>query len=268
MTAAPEPRCIAMAGCGVMGGVLLSGWVAAFPNCRFLVLEPRDLAVSRANVEHFRAPGPFCELLADAQALVLAVKPQSLAALADALNLPAGLPLISIAAGVGADEIRTLLPAAGPVTRAMPNLPAAVGRGVTSLAGDRSALADALFGAVGRGVWLEREDLMHAATAVAGSGPAYVFYLVEALARAGETAGLDAQAAEALARATVEGGGALLVDRTGEPPAALRAAVTSRGGTTAAGLGVLMDGRLDALLAKTVAAAAARSRDLGKYSHS
>jgi len=150
----------------------------------------------------------------------------------------------------------------------MPNTPAAIGRGITvavpnaKVTRDQRALADTLLGAVGAVEWVADESLLDAVTAVSGSGPAYVFLLAESLARAGAAAGLPADLAARLARATVAGSGELL-HRSPLDAATLRQNVASPGGTTAAALGVLMaaDG-LDPLMERAIAAAAKRSREL------
>ncbi|MFL1877209.1 pyrroline-5-carboxylate reductase, partial [Hansschlegelia beijingensis] len=154
------------------------------------------------------------------------------------------------------------------IIRAMPNTPAAVGRGVTGCVAGSEArpeqrdLADRLLRAVGDVVWVEDEGLIDAVTGVSGSGPAYVFLLVETLARAGVAAGLPADLAQTLARKTVEGAGELLA-RSSEPPEILRRNVTSPNGTTAAALKVLMaEGGLAPLMERAVAAATRRSREL------
>ena len=197
--------------------------------------------------------------------LVLAVKPQVWRAAAAPLVASTG-PLtlvVSVMAGVTTADLASVF-AGSAIIRAMPNTPAAIGQGVTALfttAGDLAeGAAEALFSAAGATVWLEDEADFDAVTAVSGSGPAYVFAFVEALAAAGAAAGLDPGLAARLARATVTGAAALAaLDAT--PAADLRARVTSPGGTTAAGLAVLVPG-LDPLLEATVRAAAARSRQL------
>jgi pyrroline-5-carboxylate reductase len=154
------------------------------------------------------------------------------------------------------------------LVRTMPNLPAAIGRGFTVACAnalvtpDQRQLCDALLAAVGESAWVDDEALLDAVTAVSGSGPAYVFLLIEAMARAGEREGLPADLALRLARSTVAGAGAL-AQLSDESPAQLRESVTSPGGTTQAALDLLMaaDG-LEALMVRAVAAAAARSRVL------
>ena len=174
---------------------------------------------------------------------------------------------VSIAAGTPIRSFEAALGARTPIVRAMPNTPAAVGRGITALVANAHAgardLAEALMRAVGQTVRLDDEAQMDAVTAVSGSGPAYVFLMIEALAAAGEAEGLSPELALALARATVAGAGAL-AESNDRAPTALRVDVTSPGGTTAAALAVLMEEGtgLPALVRRGVAAAAARSREL------
>jgi pyrroline-5-carboxylate reductase len=177
--------------------------------------------------------------------------------------------LISVLAGKTIADLLARLPQAGAIVRAMPNTPAAVGRGITGIAAGpfvtpaQRATAQALLSAIGQVEWLESEALIDAVTAVSGSGPAYVFYLTECLARAGEAAGLPADLAMRLARATVEGSGELMFRDSGTAPGQLRVNVTSPGGTTAAALEVLMapDG-LGPLMERAVAAAKRRAGEL------
>jgi pyrroline-5-carboxylate reductase len=177
--------------------------------------------------------------------------------------------MISVAAGTPLARFEDAFGAGTPIVRAMPNTPAAVGGGITAIVGNAAAtaahldLAEELLSAVGQVVRLDSEDQMDAVTAVSGSGPAYVFHMIEALAAAGQAEGLAPDLALQLARATVAGAGAL-ADASGEDPAQLRRNVTSPNGTTQAGLEVLMDGQagLPPLMRRTVAAAAARSREL------
>ena len=201
---------------------------------------------------------------------MLAVKPQTFAAAPQAFALlarPETL-VVSILAGKTIAGLRAGLPHAGGIVRAMPNLPASIGRGATGAAAEpglspeRRALADTLLGAAGLVEWLD-ESLLDAVTAVSGSGPAYVFHLTECLAEAGVAAGLPPEVAARLARATVEGAAALMAAEAGRTPADLREAVTSPGGTTAAALEVLRgaDG-LAPLMGKAVAAARRRAGEM------
>ena len=212
---------------------------------------------------------PGSDVLPDGRpdVLVLAVKPQvwreAVAPLANSMG-PMTL-VVSVMAGVTTADLATVFSGSA-IIRAMPNTPAGIGAGVTALfttAGDLAeGAAEALFSAVGTTVWLSDEGDFDAVTAVSGSGPAYVFAFIEALAAAGEAAGLEAGLASRLARATVTGAAALAAADASISAAEFRRRVTSPGGTTAAGLAVLVPG-LAPLVVDTVAAAAARSRALG-----
>ncbi|HET6522693.1 MAG TPA: pyrroline-5-carboxylate reductase [Geminicoccaceae bacterium] len=263
-----------LVGCGKMGGALLEGWLArGLPPAEATVVEPdagvrerlRGRGVAAlAGPEELPGGGPA------PAALVLAVKPQTMDATVAAYREPArrGALVLSIAAGKTIAGFERAFGAEAAIVRAMPNTPAAIGRGMTVLSANprvtpaQRDLATALMGAVGGVEWVEDEELLHAVTALSGGGPAYVFLLIEALARAGVASGLPAELSTRLARATVAGSGAL-ADRSPEPAEVLRRNVTSPGGTTAEALRVLMaeDG-LQPLFDRAIAAAAARSREL------
>jgi pyrroline-5-carboxylate reductase len=236
-----------------MGGALLRAWLKAGLG-DWRVIDP-GLAAAPAGAALGAGPVP-------PELVVLAVKPQLWREVVAGLAVPDAAVVVSVMAGVSVAALAEALPGRR-IVRAMPNTPAAIGAGVTGLfspdAGAR-ALAGPLFEAAGVAVWLEDEADFDALTGVSGSGPAYVFAFIEALAAAGEAAGLAPELAMQLARGTVSGAAALAA---GDPAAAaeLRRRVTSPGGTTAAGLGVLMPG-LGPLLEETVKAAAARSREL------
>ncbi len=257
-----------------MGSALIKGWLAAERFSAIHVVEPapsaglKGLARKRAISVHRELPASLPPLAA----VVLAIKPQVLKGEGDLLGTlgKTGALVLSIAAGIGTKMLRSKLGGRAPLIRAMPNTPGAIGRGITVLcaggklsAKDR-ALAEALMSPLGEMLWIDDEALMDAVTAVSGSGPAYVFLLAEALASAGRAQGLDGATAERLARATVAGAGALLA-ADARPASDLRKEVTSPGGTTEAGLTVLMaeDG-LEVLLRNTVDAATRRGRELGK----
>jgi pyrroline-5-carboxylate reductase len=264
-----------LVGCGKMGGALLRGWIdGGMAAADVTVVEPAADAVAALGLD----PAPAVvaaldDLPADyrPRCIVLAVKPQVMGEVAPGARrfAQAGALVLSIAAGRTIASFAAAVGDGAAIVRAMPNTPAAVGRGITALVananagdGDR-ALAGRLLGAVGAVVWLDDEAQMDAVTAVSGSGPAYVFHLVECLAAAGAAEGLRAETAMTLARATVTGAGELLF-RSDDGAETLRRNVTSPGGTTAAALDVLMgeDG-LAALMRRAVAAAARRSRELG-----
>lgn len=274
MTSTPAPAALAdvsgplvLAGAGKMGGAMLAGWLAGGldPNV-VTVIEPtpsEDIRALAARGVRLNSGDT-----AIAEVLVLAIKPQMFTNASAALrafvgpstlvvSIMAGKPIAAIAAGCGGD-----------VVRAMPNTPAAIGRGMTVAVAAREvsaaqrALSDALLRATGSVEWVDDEALMDAVTAVSGSGPAYVFLLAEELAKAGVAAGLPPQLAATLARETVAGAGELL-HRSDLDAAVLRQNVTSPGGTTAAALNVLMAAdAMPRIMIEAIAAATKRSREL------
>jgi len=265
-------RGLVLIGCGKMGGALMSGWIGAgLPASAVAISDPYPGDAAKAFAAQGASLNP--EAFPDnPAAVVVAVKPQLID---EALPLVARIAgpdalVLSIAAGVPLARFEAAAPADVPIVRAMPNTPAAVGRGVTALVGNEAAgaqhldRAEELMASVGEVVRLGEESLMDAVTAVSGSGPAYVFHMIEALAAAGESQGLPADLAMRLARATVTGAGELAY-RSAESASALRVNVTSPGGTTAAALAVLMDqdSGLPPLMRRAVQAAADRSRELG-----
>jgi len=262
-------RGLILLGCGKMGQAMLAGWLrGGLPAASVWVNDPVPSDWVRASGVHVNAALP-----ADPAIALIAVKPQMMgAALPSMQALGNGQTLfVSVAAGTPIATYEAVLGDRTPIIRAMPNTPAAIGRGITALIGNAQAtsdqmdLAEALMAAVGQVVRLESEAQMDAVTALSGSGPAYVFHLIEAMAAAGEAEGLSADLAMRLAKATVGGAGQLAEDAP-EPPSQLRVNVTSPNGTTQAALEVLMDAQtgFPALLTRAVQAAAARSRALAK----
>lgn len=251
---------------------MLRGWQARGVAERFLVIEPEGapaaLAGAAGVVWHRTADELPADL--DPDAVVFAVKPQIMDAVLPAYRRwvrPRTL-FLSIAAGKTIGGIARHLGDAAAIVRCMPNTPAAIGRAITvacpnpRVAAGQRRLCETLLAAIGDSAWLEDERLMDAVTAVSGSGPAYVFLLIEALAAAGARAGLPQDLALRLARATVAGAGELALVSP-EAPARLRENVTSPGGTTRAALDVLMaEHGVPELLDRAVAAATARSREL------
>jgi pyrroline-5-carboxylate reductase len=263
-----------LVGGGKMGEALLAGWLKqGLDPTAAHVVEPD--AGRREHLRHRHGVAPVAEAEAlpeglEPRVLVIALKPQVMGeALAGYRSrLMPGTLIVSIAAGRGIGFLQEQFGAAQPIVRVMPNTPAAVGRGVSVLCAGPAAdatscqLAESLMRAVGETFWVADEDLMHAVTAVSGSGPAYVFLLAEELANAGVAAGLPPALADSLARATVSGAGELL-HLASAPADQLRRDVTSPRGTTEAALAILMaDDGLSALLRRAVAAAAERSRAL------
>jgi pyrroline-5-carboxylate reductase len=260
---------LVLLGCGKMGSALLQGWLnAGLPPGSAWVVEPQPTDWLIQTGVHLNEGLPEAPAVA-----VLAVKPQMMGRALPALQaLGNGTTLfVSIAAGTTIASFEAILGDRTPIVRTMPNTPAMVGRGITALCRNEQVsdtdmdLARQLMSAVGAVVVLDREDLIDAVTAVSGSGPAYVFHLIEAMAAAGVAEGLPADVAMQLARATVCGAGELAF-QSPESAAQLRINVTSPGGTTAAALGVLMDPEtgFPALLQRAVKAAADRGRELGQ----
>ncbi|WP_346344638.1 pyrroline-5-carboxylate reductase [Sphingomonas sp. dw_22] len=259
-------------GGGRMGSALLHGWLAGGIDARDVhVVDPSPApeleAWARDAGFALNAPVEACS----GQTLVLAVKPQKIAGLAAQHGAVAGgdTLVVSIMAGKTIANLAELFPGASSFVRAMPNLPAAVGRGATVAVASggcpapHRALAERLLGSSGTLEWLDDEGLIDAATGVSGSGPAYIFHLCDCLTTAGVAAGLPHPIAERLARQTIAGAGEMLrvSDKSAER---LRRDVTSPAGTTEAGLKVLMaDGLLAGLVERTVAATTARARELG-----
>ncbi len=260
-------RGLVLIGCGKMGSAMLAGWLAdGLPPQSVWVQDPAPSDWVNAQGVHVNGTLPK-----DPAVVLLAVKPQMMgAALPGLVAMGGGGSLfLSVAAGTTIATLQDALGAAAPIVRAMPNTPVAIGRGITAIVGNAQAgdaglaVSETLLSAVGSVVRLDTEAQMDAVTGVSGSGPAYVFYMIEALAAAGEAEGLAPDLAMALARETVAGAGALALD-AGRPPADLRVDVTSPNGTTQAGLGVLMepDTGLAPLIRKTVRAAAGRATEL------
>lgn len=274
MTDAPDPRdTVLLVGAGRMGGSMLEGWLAqGVAGSRIAVCDPHPSeALAALCTRHGVALNPGTVHPVDT--LVLAIKPQMLDGSAPAIAPWAGpgTAVVSILAGRTLADLARHFPRAAGCIRAMPNLPASIGRGITGVASDGRLSPAALdrvarwLGAVGRVERLAHEGEIDMVTAVSGSGPAYVFLLAEALARAGERLGLPPDLAARLGRATVEGAGELLHRQQEVAPATLRQNVTSPGGTTAAALDVLMaEDALGPLLDRAVEAAYRRAQELSR----
>ena len=234
---------LVLLGCGKMGSAMLAGWLErGLPAEKVWVIEPVPSLWLRGTGVHINAPLP------EAPAVVLvAVKPQMMGDALPAISaLGAGQTVfVSVAAGTSLSAFAAAFVATTPIVRAMPNTPAAFGRGITAIcanAAGQGALDEAaeLLSAVGDVVRLEGEAQMDAVTGVSGSGPAYVFHLIETLAAGGVAQGLSPDLAMQLAKATVAGAGALAI-QSDDDPTQLRVNVTSPNGTTQAALEVLMD---------------------------
>ena len=260
-------RGIVLLGCGKMGSAMLRGWLGqGLPADAVLVVDPAPSDWVRSTGVHVNADLPV-----DPAVVLIAVKPQMMAqALPDIadrgtedtvfVSIAAGTPVAAFEAALGARAI----------VRAMPNTPAAIGQGITAICANGAGAAyldeaETLLSAIGSVVRLEDESQMDAVTGVSGSGPAYVFHLIETLAAAGVAQGLPHALAMQLAKATVAGAGALAMTAD-EDPGQLRVNVTSPNGTTQAALEVLMDETrgFPALLPEAVAAATERSKELAR----
>jgi pyrroline-5-carboxylate reductase len=264
------PERLVLIGAGKMGGAMAAGWLeGGLQPSSLTIIEPNPsdaiagLAARGVALNPNETPPP--------DVLALAIKPQSLDDAARRIAALAGdrTLVLSILAGKTIANLKARLPRARAVVRAMPNTPAAIGRGVTAafaspeVAPEQRRWTERLLRAVGAFHWLDDEAAIDAVTAISGGGPAYVFALTEALAAAAETLGLPAELAMSLARGTVEGAGELMRREPDTPPSVLRRNVTSPGGTTAAALAVLQgkDG-LDFLMARAAAAARARAAEM------
>jgi pyrroline-5-carboxylate reductase len=262
-------RGLVLLGCGKMGSAMLAGWLDGGLLAQSVwVIDPNPSDWVQAQGVNVNTALP-----ADPAIVLIAVKPQMMGeALPTLVALGGGGTLfVSVAAGTPIAAFENILGAGTPIVRAMPNTPAAIGRGITALIGNVTAsdadvaMAKGLLAAVGQTVLLESEAQMDAVTGVSGSGPAYVFHLIETLAAAGEAQGLPADLAMQLAKATVAGAGAL-AEAAKDDPAQLRVNVTSPNGTTQAALEVLMDDEsgFPALLNRAVAAATDKSKELSR----
>lgn len=276
MAAQPDLS-IALIGCGKMGSALLRGWLASGQIKHVYVLDPGGLPEefedeAPARVTFYDKPEMFAGARPPASVFVIAVKPQIMDDVCHAIRkaVPADALVLSIAAGQTIAKFEGYFGASQPVIRSMPNTPAAIAKGMTvgcpnaHVTPAQKTLANNLLKAVGSVEWVEDEGLLDAVTAVSGSGPAYIFLLIEAMAAAGVKAGLKPDFAMKLARQTVIGSAAL-ADADPLPAETLRKNVTSPGGTTAAALDVLMapSGMQD-LFDKAITAATARSKELSR----
>jgi pyrroline-5-carboxylate reductase len=262
---------LVLVGAGKMGGAMLEGWLTlGLSPTSVVVIEPQPTSELTALAARGLTLNPPRPTARKASAIVLAIKPQVASSVVPTLAplIAPDTVVLSIMAGRTLGFLAGAVPPRTALVRAMPNTPAAIGRGITvavpnaAVSQRQRELAHALLAATGMVEWVDDEALMDAVTAVSGSGPAYVFLLAEALSAAGAAAGLPPELAARLARATVSGSGELL-NRSPVDPTTLRQNVTSPGGTTAAALDVLMaaDGMTE-LMNRAVIAATRRSREL------
>lgn len=264
------PVNILLVGCGKMGGALLRRWQELTLYKDICIVEPGPINVLAAKqVQEFaKIPAAFKPTV-----IVMAVKPQILPEVTKQYKpyTDKGALVLSIAAGMPVSFFEKQLGKKAAIVRSMPNTPASIGQGITVACSNRNAtksqksLATELLGSVGEVLWVDDEKLLNPVTALSGSGPAYLFLLIEALTNAGKKIGLDAKMAEKLARQTVIGSAALAADSAELPASKLRENVTSPGGTTAAALDVLKkDDALQKLFDKALLAATKRAEELSK----
>jgi pyrroline-5-carboxylate reductase len=262
---------LVLVGAGKMGSAMLDGWLAQGLNARkLIIIEPQPSKSHKALARSGAKLNPKAGANADAGAIIIAVKPQTAPEAVPPIGLYVGdsTLVLSIMAGRTLGFLEKSLPTGTAIVRAMSNTPAAIGRGISvaiansKVSARQRKLASDLLAAVGKVEWVSDEGLIDAVTALSGSGPAYVFLMVEAMAKAGIAAGLPAELAMRLARETVAGSGELLYSSALDA-ATLRLNVTSPGGTTAAALEVLMGpGGFEEILTRAIAAATKRSRQL------
>lgn len=264
---------VLLIGSGNIGYAMLSGWRARDKSLCLFVVEPVDALRDRAAAAGAVAVSSLDALPSDLtpDLVVLALKPFGiLPALKDCAQFAGTATFLSVAAGMRLTSMASVLPAGAALIRCMPNTPAAIGEGMMALcaaptvAAPERALAERLMSASGVTVWIEDEAQMDAVTAISGSGPAYVFLFIEALAQAGKALGLPRETAATLAQQTVAGA-ARYAQQSDQDPATLRRQVTSPNGTTAAALDILMSSdRMAELVAEAARAAHERSIQLGK----
>ena len=266
---------IAFVGGGNMAAALiagLAGKITAGSNIH--VIDPHAPALEKLQAQFGVSTAPAAgEQLRQADVIVLAVKPQSMrevaAQLLPFLDSDKAPLVLSIAAGIRAVDLSRWLGDYPAIVRAMPNTPALIGMGITGLVAssgvtaEQRAQADAILGAVGTTVWLADEAQIDPVTAISGSGPAYVFYFIEAMQQAAHELGLTAEQGTQLAIATFTGAAQLAANST-EPVSLLRERVTSKGGTTYAALTSMEESGVKAAIVKGIKAAAARGRELGE----
>lgn len=250
-------------GCGKMGSAMVHAWLDSNLVKQLDIIDPVGCPFTDERVKHFPEIPDI-----DSDILILAVKPQILKHALENISLAPRTAVLSIAAGQSLKTLGDIIGTNYPIIRSMPNTPAAIGKGVSvsvsneHVTDEHRIMAEQLLNACGLHFWLNNEVHMDGVTALSGSGPAYVFYFIESLKKAGEAIGLDGDLALSLARQTVIGSAALADTESDVLVSTLRENVTSPNGTTQAGLEVLMDGRYDDILEETLKAAKNRSKEL------
>ncbi|MCI5059930.1 MAG: pyrroline-5-carboxylate reductase [Alphaproteobacteria bacterium] len=262
---------VMLVGCGQMGSALALGWDKQNLLNSLYIKDPSGVSTELSSIHNlFHVKQDMGKSLDETDIVILAVKPQIMDEVCQELRdlLPHGLPVLSIAAGKNTAYFQKHLSAHTPVIRAMPNTPSSIGAGITALyaapelSNTHEEIATRLMEAVGQILWLEDEELMDTVTALSGSGPAYLFYLIEVMGKAGENLGLSTDQATQLARQTFIGAAKLAEAENNLSATALRENVTSPGGTTQAALDVLMDGRFQDIMNEAIKTAQKRSKEL------
>ena len=262
---------ITVIGCGKMGAAMIHGWVKANLIKHVQILDPYDIddsLTSHPNLFHVKLMESLS--LSKTDIIILAVKPQIMDGVCQELSkiLPSHIPVLSIAAGKTTRYFQTHLSKDTPIIRTMPNTPAAIGKGISALYATQNItpaqkeMASDLLNAIGSTIWIDDEAQMDAVTALSGSGPAYLFHMIEVMAQAGEKIGLSQEHALQLARQTIIGSAALAEEQSDTPASILRQNVTSPGGTTEAALNILMNGSFQDIMDETITAAYKRGKEL------
>lgn len=262
---------VILVGCGNMGFAMLTGWLRDAPDLRYHVIEPNDALRQRAADAGAQVHSAISQIGdINPSLIILAVKPQVMADVVPNYQRFGAAVFVSVAAGTTVASLRGWLGETARIIRTMPNTPAAIGQGMlvscatSDVPAEAREMVDKLMSASGRHAWIDDEELMDAVTAISGSGPAYLFHFIECLASAARDVGLPEDLAQTLAIETVAGAAAL-AKGSDLDPSALRAQVTSPGGTTAAALDVLMaDDGLKPLMRRAATAARDRGIALGK----
>jgi pyrroline-5-carboxylate reductase len=266
-------KTITLVGCGRMGGAMLQGWLASDIDATYNVIEPfgqPEFTKDNPRITYGESARAIKKEVAQSDVCILAVKPQMMMEVCEALNhsISDDCLILSVAAGQTIGNFENYFGDQQPIVRVMPNTPASIGKGMSVAVANGNVseaqrdIVTQLLTCSGKAEWVEDEELMNAVTAVSGSGPAYIFYLIEALAKAGEEVGLDPEKAMILARQTVIGSAALAESEADTAASTLRENVTSPNGTTAAALNVLMDGRFQEILNEALNAAKTRGEEL------
>jgi len=264
---------ITLIGCGKMGGAMLKGWLNSDIQATYTIIEPYgqpEFTIGNDRIAFGKSVDDIKDKVETSDICILAVKPQMMMEVCEALKhiISNDCLIFSVAAGQTIQNFEDYFGPNQPIVRVMPNTPASIGEGMSVAVANKNVsqpqkdITTKMLDCSGKTAWVDDENLMNAVTAVSGSGPAYIFHLIEALASAGEHVGLDKDTAMTLARQTVIGSAALAGSAPETSASTLRENVTSPKGTTAAALDVLMDGRFQDILNEALTAAKTRGEEL------